>query len=102
MVRIGWAKLWSAGYLDDLDQLDISNELRDRMLETMKTVYKLILGTFDEAYNLWTLDDIFSIIFEARWVSPSLEAPPKPMCLIYNYHSIGYILPIVLYGVTGT
>lgn len=42
-------------YLDDLDKLEISNEQRERMLETMKTVYKLILGTFDEAYNLCTL-----------------------------------------------
>eukprot|EP00438_Fugacium_kawagutii_P031408 Skav205758 [mRNA] locus=scaffold1714:157548:157823:- [translate_table: standard] len=42
-------------YLDDLDKLEISSEQRDRMLETMKTVYKLILGTFDEAYNLCTL-----------------------------------------------
>ncbi len=41
-------------YLDDLDQLDISGERREKMLQTMKAVYKLILGTFDEAYSLCT------------------------------------------------
>ena len=54
--RSGWTL--QPGYLDDLDKLNISNELRDRMLQTMKTIYRLILGTFDEAYNLWNLDSL--------------------------------------------
>jgi hypothetical protein len=58
--RSGWTL--QPGYLDDLDKLNISNELRDRMLQTMKTIYRLILGTFDEAYNLWNLDSLHDMI----------------------------------------
>ena len=66
--RSGWTL--QPGYLDDLDKLNISNELRDRMLQTMKTIYRLILGTFDEAYNLWNLDSLHDMIvhlYEQFW-----------------------------------
>jgi len=39
-------------YIDDMDTLSISDELRGRMVECMRDVYKLILATFDEAYAL--------------------------------------------------
>eukprot|EP00929_Paragymnodinium_shiwhaense_P005170 TRINITY_DN10677_c0_g1_i1.p1 TRINITY_DN10677_c0_g1~~TRINITY_DN10677_c0_g1_i1.p1 ORF type:complete len:432 (-),score=83.05 TRINITY_DN10677_c0_g1_i1:401-1696(-) len=39
-------------YIDKMDQLPISNELRNRMLECMRAVYKLLLEMFDEAYAM--------------------------------------------------
>lgn len=62
-------------YLDDLDKLNISNELRDRMLQTMKTIYRLILGTFDEAYNLCPVEGVSYASIKAGAVPDVPSAP---------------------------
>lgn len=67
-------------YLDDLDKLNLSNELRDRMLQTMKTIYRLILGTFDEAHQLCPVDGVSYASIKAGAApvdpSPPLAATP--------------------------
>ena len=45
-------------YLDEVDKFEISQELRDRMLECMRRVYQLILATFDEAYNVCKVEGV--------------------------------------------
>jgi len=39
-------------YIDAVDALEISNELRARMLTCMRAVYALLLKSFDEAYEV--------------------------------------------------
>lgn len=63
-------------YLDDFDQLDISVERREKMLETMKAVYKLILGTFDEAYNLCPVEGVSFASVKAGTKVPKVPPPP--------------------------
>mmetsp|Transcript_30663 Transcript_30663/g.70814 ORF Transcript_30663/g.70814 Transcript_30663/m.70814 type:complete len:396 (-) Transcript_30663:111-1298(-) len=45
-------------YLDSMDQLTIPDDLRDRMLVCMRTVYALILALFDEAYDLAKVEGV--------------------------------------------
>lgn len=76
-------------YIDDMDTLPISAELRARMLECMREVYGLILAMFDEAYAMAPVQGISYSASKARDGSTEEggstskktknEPPPPPM-----------------------
>lgn len=67
-------------YLDEMDKLPITPELRDRMLECMRAVYRLLLSMFDEAYTLAPVEGVSYADSKAQ-ASPAVKSsiPPPPL-----------------------